>query len=161
MSSYIATYIFYVSGVDVLDQVIIVLLSTSMFLGGLLAFILDNTIPGTFVYHIHCVEHHDLIYYYIPSFFFTSNKRDICIHCRQHGGKGHHQMDEPVGWFERGSWDRKCVIQRVRDTIHLEVDPATLLDKLYPNLSYLSRTQGVLSLTMLLQTPNICTRRGK
>ena len=34
------------TGVDVLDQVITVLLGTSMFLGGIIAFILDNTVPG-------------------------------------------------------------------------------------------------------------------
>ena len=35
------------TGVTELDQIIVVLLSTSMAVGGLLAFILDNTIPGT------------------------------------------------------------------------------------------------------------------
>lgn len=35
-----------VSGVTELDQVLQVLLTTSMFVGGFLGFILDNTIPG-------------------------------------------------------------------------------------------------------------------
>lgn len=35
------------TGSPELDQIIVVLLSTSMAVGGLLAFILDNTIPGT------------------------------------------------------------------------------------------------------------------
>lgn len=36
------------SGVVELDQVLQVLLTTSMFVGGFLGFILDNTIPGIF-----------------------------------------------------------------------------------------------------------------
>ncbi|KAF2359150.1 Xanthine/uracil/vitamin C permease [Trinorchestia longiramus] len=35
------------TGVPEVDQVLVVLLSTSMFVGGFLGFILDNTIPGT------------------------------------------------------------------------------------------------------------------
>ncbi|XP_071960294.1 solute carrier family 23 member 2-like [Antedon mediterranea] len=35
------------TGVDELDQIITVLLSTSMFVGGFIGFLLDNTIPGT------------------------------------------------------------------------------------------------------------------
>ena len=38
---------FELTGVDELDQIIIVLLSTSMILAGMMAFVLDNTIPGT------------------------------------------------------------------------------------------------------------------
>lgn len=34
------------SGVPVLDQVITILLTTNMFVGGFLGFVLDNTIPG-------------------------------------------------------------------------------------------------------------------
>ena len=34
-------------GSEVFDQIATVLLSTSMFVGGLLGFVLDNTIPGT------------------------------------------------------------------------------------------------------------------
>lgn len=34
------------TGVAEVDQVLTVLLSTSMFVGGMLGFILDNTIPG-------------------------------------------------------------------------------------------------------------------
>lgn len=34
------------SGVPELDQILTVLLSTEMFVGGFLAFCLDNTIPG-------------------------------------------------------------------------------------------------------------------
>lgn len=37
------------SGVVELDQVLQVLLTTSMFVGGFLGFILDNTIPGIFL----------------------------------------------------------------------------------------------------------------
>ena len=33
-------------GVPELNQVIIVLLTTGMFIGGFLAFVLDNTVPG-------------------------------------------------------------------------------------------------------------------
>ena len=33
-------------GSDIVDQIITVLLSTSMFVGGTMGFILDNTIPG-------------------------------------------------------------------------------------------------------------------
>ncbi len=33
-------------GDEVADQIITILLSTSMFVGGVVAFILDNTIPG-------------------------------------------------------------------------------------------------------------------
>lgn len=36
----------YHSGVEVLDQVINILLSTHMFVGGFLGFFLDNTVPG-------------------------------------------------------------------------------------------------------------------
>ncbi|XP_033731827.1 solute carrier family 23 member 1-like [Pecten maximus] len=35
------------TGVGELDQALVVLLSTAMFVGGMLAFILDNTVPGT------------------------------------------------------------------------------------------------------------------
>lgn len=35
------------TGSDVLDQVIVVLLETSMFVSGFLGFLLDNTVPGT------------------------------------------------------------------------------------------------------------------
>ncbi|XP_069120624.1 solute carrier family 23 member 1-like [Argopecten irradians] len=35
------------TGVSELDQALVVLLSTAMFVGGMLAFILDNTVPGT------------------------------------------------------------------------------------------------------------------
>lgn len=34
------------TGVPELDQILTVLLTTEMFVGGLIAFILDNTIPG-------------------------------------------------------------------------------------------------------------------
>ena len=34
------------SGDDVVDNIFTVLLSTGMFLGGVIGFILDNTIPG-------------------------------------------------------------------------------------------------------------------
>lgn len=34
------------SGVPELDQILTVLLTTEMFVGGFLAFLLDNTIPG-------------------------------------------------------------------------------------------------------------------
>ena len=39
-------------GDDTLDQVITVLLSTSMFVGGAVAFILDNTISGAYSMYI-------------------------------------------------------------------------------------------------------------
>ena len=39
------------TGSDEFDQIITVLLSTSMFIGGSLGFILDNTIPGN-IYNI-------------------------------------------------------------------------------------------------------------
>lgn len=42
-----------VSGIVELDQVLQVLLTTSMFVGGFFGFVLDNTIPGEF--HIVCV----------------------------------------------------------------------------------------------------------
>ena len=35
------------TGSDIVDQVLIVMLDTSMFISGSLGFILDNTIPGT------------------------------------------------------------------------------------------------------------------
>ena len=35
-----------ISGSEIVDQILTVLLSTSMFVGGLVGFILDNTIPG-------------------------------------------------------------------------------------------------------------------
>jgi nucleobase transporter 1/2 len=35
------------TGNDIIDQLLSVLLSTSMFVGGLIGFVLDNTIPGT------------------------------------------------------------------------------------------------------------------
>ena len=37
------------SGDPDLDQVLTVLLSTAMFVGGVLGFILDNTVPGMYV----------------------------------------------------------------------------------------------------------------
>lgn len=40
----------HVSGIVELDQVLQVLLTTSMFVGGLFGFILDNTIPGEFCF---------------------------------------------------------------------------------------------------------------
>lgn len=39
-------YIFTNLGSDILDQLLSVLLGTSMFVGGTIGFILDNTIPG-------------------------------------------------------------------------------------------------------------------
>lgn len=39
-------YIFTNLGSDILDQLMSVLLGTSMFVGGTIGFILDNTIPG-------------------------------------------------------------------------------------------------------------------
>ena len=38
-------------GSDIVDQILTVLLGTSMFVGGFVGFVLDNTIPGT-VMHI-------------------------------------------------------------------------------------------------------------
>ena len=37
---------FIISGNDIVDQILTVLLSTSMFVGGTIGFVLDNTIPG-------------------------------------------------------------------------------------------------------------------
>ena len=34
------------TGSEILDQILLVLLETSMFVAGLIGFILDNTIPG-------------------------------------------------------------------------------------------------------------------
>ena len=34
------------TGAEILDQILLVLLETSMFVAGLIGFILDNTIPG-------------------------------------------------------------------------------------------------------------------
>uniref|UniRef100_A0A8C4SGL4 Si:dkey-106n21.1 n=1 Tax=Erpetoichthys calabaricus TaxID=27687 RepID=A0A8C4SGL4_ERPCA len=42
-----STLFYLVAGIRELDQVIIVLLTTNMFVGGFLGFFLDNTIPGT------------------------------------------------------------------------------------------------------------------
>lgn len=42
----------HVSGIVELDQVLQVLLTTSMFVGGFFGFILDNTIPGEFTLHM-------------------------------------------------------------------------------------------------------------
>lgn len=39
-------FILFCSGLAELDQILTVLLSTEMFVGGFLAFCLDNTIPG-------------------------------------------------------------------------------------------------------------------
>ena len=39
------------TGVPVLNQILTVLMSSSLFLGGLLGFIFDNTLPGTFRSH--------------------------------------------------------------------------------------------------------------
>lgn len=36
------------SGSEFLDQLLTVLLSTSMFVGGLIGFVLDNTVPGNY-----------------------------------------------------------------------------------------------------------------
>lgn len=50
----------YVSlGSDIVDQLLSVLLGTSMFVGGLTGFILDNTIPGTCSFD----EFHSFIYF--------------------------------------------------------------------------------------------------
>ena len=38
--------LFFLTGVQELDQILTVLLRTSMFVGGTVGFILDNTIPG-------------------------------------------------------------------------------------------------------------------
>ena len=38
--------ILFFAGNEVIDQIISVFLSTSMFVGGLVGFVLDNTIPG-------------------------------------------------------------------------------------------------------------------
>lgn len=49
-------------GSDIVDQLLSVLLGTSMFVGGLTGFILDNTIPGTcsfddfFFLYLFCVQ---------------------------------------------------------------------------------------------------------
>ena len=37
------------AGSVVADQIITVLLSTNMFVGGMIAFLLDNTVPGEFI----------------------------------------------------------------------------------------------------------------
>ena len=44
----------FISGVQEIDQIIVVLLKTSMFVGGFFGFFLDNTIPGMKFYHL-CV----------------------------------------------------------------------------------------------------------
>lgn len=41
--------IFCFAGSPALDQILTVLLSTSMFVGGLAGFVLDNTIPGIII----------------------------------------------------------------------------------------------------------------
>ena len=40
----------HIVGIDELDRVLLVVLSTEVFIGGLLAFTLDNTIPGMIIY---------------------------------------------------------------------------------------------------------------
>ena len=40
------------SGSDVVDQILSVLLSTSMFVGGVIGFVLDVTIPGKIICYI-------------------------------------------------------------------------------------------------------------
>ena len=42
--------VFPCAGVVELDQVLQVLLTTSMFVGGFFGFLLDNTIPGNYLY---------------------------------------------------------------------------------------------------------------
>ena len=44
------------TGSNVLDQIISVLLGTSMFVGGVVGFVLDNTIPGNYILHTVNVE---------------------------------------------------------------------------------------------------------
>ena len=39
-------------GSDIVDQILTVLLGTSMFVGGFVGFVLDNTIPGTVIHII-------------------------------------------------------------------------------------------------------------
>ena len=39
------------SGAEVVDEIFRVLLSTNMFIGGTVAFFLDNTIPGDYIYN--------------------------------------------------------------------------------------------------------------
>lgn len=51
-----------------LDQVITILLNTSMLVGGIFGFILDNTIPGMHSHcvnllHLHLVSHFGIILY--------------------------------------------------------------------------------------------------
>jgi hypothetical protein len=42
---------FALSGNVAIDQIITILLSTSMFVGGATGFFLDNTVPGNLVFH--------------------------------------------------------------------------------------------------------------
>ena len=46
------------AGVVELDQVLQVLLTTSMFVGGFFGFFLDNTIPGNFLLHLNALFVH-------------------------------------------------------------------------------------------------------
>lgn len=47
-------YNFIFAGNSELDQVLTVLLSTAMFVGGMLGFILDNTVPGLYLKKLFC-----------------------------------------------------------------------------------------------------------
>ena len=47
-----------ISGVVVIDQILSVLLTSSMFVGGFLGFLLDNIFPGLCVLHIKHECHH-------------------------------------------------------------------------------------------------------
>lgn len=50
------------SGVVELDQVLQVLLTTSMFVGGFIGFVLDNTIPGISLLSLNCLFIYFVVY---------------------------------------------------------------------------------------------------
>lgn len=52
------------SGVVELDQVLQVLLTTSMFVGGFIGFVLDNTIPGISLPSLNCSFIYFVVYMY-------------------------------------------------------------------------------------------------
>lgn len=94
MRSRSTLYVFLSTGSTELDQVLIVLLSTAMFVGGLLGFILDNTVPGkntcfalnTYIIDL-AVRFFNLTFRCSSDLTYPTDLRTtlICIHCHSSG----------------------------------------------------------------------------
>lgn len=83
-----------------MDQILTVLLTTEMFVGGCLAFILDNTVPGTgSVLGGSTEPGHTPMYNRWPGFCGEMARSDAMQQQEQTGWRSVHWLgEEPVAW---------------------------------------------------------------